>query len=132
MEKKTYTWQQCFAYMYAAFAQISDGELSSEEMVNIKQKVKRWGGDQQEIDRFCLVMQEAMVWFNSNPDPEIRINALEEIALILEREEWFTVNNRHLVISDLINIAMADNCFHEQEKEWISRIGSVWGIEVEL
>ena len=131
MEKKIYNWQQCFAYMYAAFAQITDGEISPEEMKNIKEKVRRWGGDQQEFDRFCNVMQEALKWFDSNTDLQVRIDTLEEIALILNGEDWFTPANRQLVVSDLINIAMADNCFHDQEKEWITRIGEVWGVEVE-
>jgi hypothetical protein len=131
MESRKYNWQQCFAYMYAAFAQISDGGLSPEEMKNIKQKVRRWGGDSQEFDRFCNVMQEATRWFNNTPDDGLRMQTLEEIAMILSTEEWFNVQNRHLVVSDLINIAMADNCFHDSEKEWIARIGEVWGVEVE-
>lgn len=117
--------------MYAAFAQITDGGLSPEEMKNIKQKVRRWGGDQQEFDRFCNVMQDAMTWFNQTTDNKVRMDTLETIALQLAHEEWFGVENRHLVISDLINIAMADNCFHDAEKEWVSRIAGVWGVDVE-
>lgn len=131
MEQIKFTWQQCFAYMYAAFAQITDGGLSPEEMKNIKQKVRRWGGDQQEFDRFCNVMQDAMTWFNQTTDNKVRMETLETIALQLAHEEWFGVENRHLVISDLINIAMADNCFHDAEKEWVSRIAGVWGVDVE-
>jgi len=131
MDSTKYNWQQCFAYMYAAFAQITDGGLSPEEMKNIKQKVRRWGADSQEFDRFCNVMQEAMQWFNSNPDDRLRMQTLEEMALILGSEEWFNVTCRTLVVSDLINIAMADNCFHDSEKEWIARIGEAWGVEVE-
>lgn len=131
MDPKKYNWQQCFAYMYAAFAQITDGGLSPEEMKNIKQKVRRWGANSQEFDRFCNVMQEAMQWFNETPDDVIRRNTLEEMALILSHEEWFNLPCRNLVVSDLINIAMADNCFHDSEKEWIAKIGEVWGVEVE-
>ena len=131
METKIYSCQQCFAYLYAAFAQISDGGLSPEEMKNIKQKVRRWGGDGQEFDRFCHVMEEAMQWFRSCDDHQVRVNTLLEIASILDEQPWFTLQNRHLVVGDLINIAMADNCFHEPEKEWIARIGGLWGVEVE-
>ena len=131
MEPIKFTWQQSFAYLYAAFAQITDGGLSPEEMKNIKQKVRRWGGDQQEFDRFCHVMQDAMTWFNSTQDDQVKLQTLEEIALQLAHEEWFGVENRHLVIGDLINIAMADNCFHDAEKQWITKIGEVWGVEIE-
>lgn len=131
MNSTQYSWQQCFAYLYAAFAQITDGGLSPEEMRNIKQKVRRWGADSREFDRFCHVMEEAIQWFNSTSDDRIRKSTLEEMALILNREEWFNVQCRNLVVSDLINIAMADNCFHDSEKEWIARIGEVWGVEVE-
>jgi hypothetical protein len=131
MEKMKYTWQQCFAYLYAAFAQISDGNLPSEEMKNIKQKVKRWGGDQQEFDRFCFVLQEAIQWFGQNSEKEELVAELEIIAIALMQEKWFTINCRNLVVSDLINIAMADHCFHEREKGWIIRIGNLWGIEAE-
>jgi uncharacterized tellurite resistance protein B-like protein len=131
MDPIKFNWQQCFAYLYAAFAQITDGGLSPEEMKNIKMKVRRWGGDQQEFDRFCNVMQDAMAWYNSTESEKVRLDTLQEIALQLSQEEWFGVENRHLVISDLINIAMADNCFHDSEKEWISRIGELWGVEVD-
>ena len=131
MDSTKYNWQQCFAYMYAAFAQITDGGLSPEEMKNIKEKVRRWGADSQEFDRFCNVMQEAMQWFNSNPDDRVRMQTLQEMALTLANEDWFNVTCRTLVVSDLINIAMADNCFHDSEKEWIARIGEAWGVEVE-
>ena len=132
MDIRNYSWQQCFAYLYVAFAQLSDGEYHPAEMENILEKVKRWGGGETDPDEFEKVMNEVIAWYASNRDPVVRVETVSQIARQLCHEEWFGVNNKMLVTGDLINIAMADNRFFDTEKDWITLIAKTWGVEVEI
>lgn len=132
MEFKDFTWQARFAYIYLAFAHITDYDLSDVELQSIKEKIIFWGSEDQEMQDFRNIMHGAIKWYRSNTDEEYRINMVLEIATRLLHEPWFGVTQKNQVIGDLIDIAMVDEKIVEAEKDWIIKIATAWDIDVEF
>ncbi len=132
MESRKHTWQESIAYLYVAFADLSDGDLSDVELDAIKEETKEWGGESQTNEEFRSAMLETLKWYRSNRDNEVRSNVLTSIAETLVHQQWFGVEKRTKVVGDLINIASVDGKLHEGEKQWIQTIATSWGIDVEF
>lgn len=132
MESKKYTWQQRLAYLYLAFAEITDGDLSNEELKTIKEKLVHWGGEEQDMIEFRNTMSEALQWYRGNKDLGYRVDNVIDIAESLVHQPWFDSSFRLRLIRDLIDLALVDGKLHETEKNWISRISIIWDTDIKI
>jgi len=132
MEKKDYSIQHQKAYLFIAFAQLTDSDVSQEEIDKIYTKIKQWGGQEQSHEEFEQVMEEAKSWYLSNTNPDHVHEVVLDIAEDFNKQEWFNPIYKSIVVHDLIAIAKADEDFHSNEKQWIEELAKIWDTPIQL
>lgn len=132
MEKQDYTIQHQKAYLFLAFAQMTDSDISQEEIDKIYTKIKQWGDVEQDQETLEQLMEEAKKWYLSNTDPRHVLDVVLEIAEDFNKQEWFNEIYKNIILYDLVAIAKADDNFDENEKQWIEELAKVWDMPVNL
>ncbi len=108
----------CLAFMYLAFAKLSDGELTDDERSTMHTKLQEWCDAMSETRNADDFINESIDWFNSCEDQQERLNTMDGMARLLA-DSGMEEKHRGAVVADLVSSAKADGDFGDVEKKWI-------------
>ncbi len=120
---------QGFAFLYMAFAHLTDAKLTTSEETEIWNCVKRWAEKDVTRVEFSKIMDDTIKKYKL---AVLKNNVLDEVIRIARKvggQQWFNRSKRLASLRDLRKIAMADNRFIEEERDWIVSIAKIWDID---
>ncbi len=128
MTERKWTNGSYFGYLYIAFAGLTDNELSDFEKGEIVNCVVEWWPEQR--DDVIDEIEKAWKWV----DEDLKAGGTELVVdnvlnIARELKEEYNEKSRKAILNDLVRIAVADNNFHENEKDWIHKIAEIFGID---
>ncbi|NQV18331.1 MAG: TerB family tellurite resistance protein [Armatimonadetes bacterium] len=128
MTERKWTNGSYFGYLYIAFAGLTDNELSDVEKGEIVNCVVEWWPEQR--DDVIDEIDKAWKWV----DEDLKAGGIELVVdnvlnIAQELKEEYKEKSRKAILNDLVRIAVADNNFHENEKDWIRKIAEIFGID---
>ena len=109
----------CLAFLYVAFAHLTDGDLSEEEQEKIQEKLLEWNPDVIEV---LMGMLEGAQWYFGSIDDNTVVDQLGAIADALGGSGVDT----SAILDDLKEIAEADGKFDDDEKAMIAGLEKLW------
>lgn len=115
------------AVLYVMFAQLTDGELTQEEINMSWGKVREWNPaiNDEEYNELIKETQEITHEILRNGKTSEMVNrAIEKINSDLSKAE------KKKVISDLVAILFADGKVHKNELQWVQYVGGKLGVEL--
>ena len=122
-----------FATLYAAFAHLKPGVITSAEMTNIREKLRRWSNGRPDTPGdVSKIFSLASGSFHSTLNEHHRKDLLQNTAIELNGQQWFDLNLKTILVHDLVHIALAGNHLSEKENAWLQIIATEWGVELEL
>ena len=131
MAERKWTNGSYFGYLYIAFAGLTDNELSDVEKGEIVNCVVEWWPQQR--DDVIDEIDKAWKWVDEDlkaGETELVVDNVLNIARELKEE--YNEKSRKAILNDLVRIAVADNNFHENEKDWIHKIAEIFGIDFKI
>ena len=128
MTERKWTNGSYFGYLYIAFAGLTDNELSDVEKGEIVNCVVEWWPEQR--DDVIDEIDKAWKWV----DEDLKAGGVDIVVdnvlnIAKELKEEYNEKSRKAILNDLVRIAVADNNFHENEKDWIHKIAEIFGID---
>lgn len=114
------------AYLYIAFAHLTDSDLSDEEQNEIERLVTAFDPS---IDTAAVefTLQAAYHWYNTTA--EGRLPVVHNIAAAIHTESESTKSK---ILSDLVSIAKADKKLDPREVDFINILSGAWGVSVDF
>ena len=126
-----------FAFMYAAFAHLTDGVVQDEEKKVIGQKVYNWlctfekdvtGDGKIDGDDVVSILFDDVFPFYDSMDNQGRVGEFNRIVAMQTSQDWWTDDMSNLVLRDLEDIALADGKLMDTEQEWLSILTKAYGV----
>lgn len=111
------------AYLYLSFAHLTDSELSEDELVVAKERLRKYASPDIDIEK---LMTEVIHWYNSSS--ETRLQVVNSIAVTFH----FEMQDREFkqsILRDLVSIAKADKKFLPAERQFIEVVAKAWNID---
>ena len=128
-----------FAFLYVAFAHLTDGEIHKDEWKSIGGKVYGWlkgfdndvtGDGNIDGNDVAHVVFDVVGPYYDSMDNDGRISEFNRIIEMHKAQDWFTDDLATNVVKDLENLAQADGKLHENEQKWLNTIANQYGISV--
>ena len=126
-----------FAFLYCAFAHLTDGEISEEEWKDIGGKVYGWlkafdhdvtGDGKIDADDVVQIVFEDVAPYYDSMDNDGRISEFVRIIEMHKAQEWWTNDLATGVVKDLEGLARADGKMLEGEQKWLDLVAKQYGI----
>ena len=128
-----------FAFMYTAFAHLTDGEVADAEKKVIGTKVWEWlctfdkdvtgDGNIDGDDVISILFDDVFTFYNSM-DGQGRVDEFNRIVSMQTSQNWWTDDMSNMVLRNLEDIAMADGKLYDTEQEWLSILTKAYGVTV--
>jgi len=128
-----------FAFMYTAFAHLTDGEIADSEKNVIGKKVWEWlctfdkdvtGDGKIDGDDVISILFDDVFPFYNSMDGQGRADEFNRIVSMHTSQDWWTEDMSNMVLRDLEDIAMADGKLYDTEQEWLSILTKAYGVTV--
>ena len=127
MAYKNHDLTHSFAFMYTAFAHLTDGEVQDEEKNEIGKKVWEWlntfendvtGDGKIDGDDVVSILFDDVFPYYDSMNVQGRIDEFNRIVAMQTSQDWWTDEMSNMVLRDLEDIAMADGKLYDTEQEW--------------
>jgi len=128
-----------FAYLYVAFAHLTDGVINDAELKNIAAKVWGWldtfendvtGDGKIDVNDVKQILFDDVIPFYDSMDGESRCAEFGRIVDTQMAQEWWNDEFSTSVLKDMENLAKADGNYHENEKKWMGIMADQYGVSV--
>ena len=114
-----FTITNCLAFLYVAFAHMTDGDLSDEEQEKIQEKLSEWNPDDIEV---LIGLIEGVQWYFGCLEDD---NVNDQVVNIAQAIGSGAVDTSD-VLNDLKEIAEADGKFDDNEKALLANLEALW------
>ena len=119
-----------FCFVYLGFAEISNKDFIEKEIEEIQKKIAvLMDVNPSNILQFNRIMNETINWYQSIKENK-KLESVLEIARRINGIEGFTLENKKTFLSDIRDIAVADNRFNSDEKHLHDIIAKELGINM--
>jgi len=128
-----------FAFLYVAFAHLTDGNIQKEEWQGIGARVYGWlkafdhdvtGDGNIDGDDVVSIVFDTVGPYYDSMDNNGRISEFDRIIAMHKGQDWWTDKMSSGVVRDLEGLAMADGKMHENERAWLNAIAKQYGVAV--
>tara|TARA_B110000438_G_C15642122_1_gene575816 strand:+ start:453 stop:875 length:423 start_codon:yes stop_codon:yes gene_type:complete len=126
-----------FAFMYAAFAHLTDGEVQAEEKKVIGEKVYSWlctfdndvtGDGKIDGDDVISILFDDVFPYYDSMNVQGRLEEFDRIVALHVSQDWWTDEMSNGVLRDLEDIALADGKLMDTEQEWLGILARAYGV----
>jgi len=118
-----------FGFLYLAFAHYTDGKYTHEEQLAVWKSVRNWTLSEISGAEFAHIMDEVMEWYKHTMTQEGFEEEIFDIARRINEYSWFDKGKKLNSLKDLKEIALADEKFIKNERNWIRTIGRIWEVD---
>jgi len=117
---------QTLAFLYLTFGHVTDGVLTSEEMVTLAARV-RTRVPSLPHDEVSRVLQQIIGLYGTLGSSEQRLAAARNQAL--QVRHYVDLETRRAIMGDLVEIAKADGYVSDEELALIDELSATFGAE---
>ena len=134
MSDRKWSLSNSMAYTFIAFAGVTDWKLEDSEKGAIYTCLRNWTPDSTSDDEVVKSCTTAQVWVEADLKESVEEVAKNMVGLVIWFKGIFDEKEnpeklKKYFLGDLVKIAMADDHFHENEKNWIGIIAEQLGVE---
>ena len=115
--------------VYLGFAMFTDGDLAEEEIGTISAKISEWDPDLN-ADELADVVGGVGAWLGSADDDQEIIEMLQVLLNTLSSEASPFKGREQSIVSDLVQISMADGQIHPNEEKFVREYAKEVGAAV--
>ena len=118
------------AFLYIAFAKISNNKLPISEEISIKKKIAKWMDlSYKNVGEYEMVMKQSLKWFNETPTKNKK-ESLLTVAHTISKDPLIDKEALEQILSEIRDISIADGKFEKGEKELHDQIASEFGFSI--